>query len=151
MWHFVPIYDILLYRSIKKELGKNLFQPPTRGSRPETLLSSAMWEVQFQGNSTLTLLYDTRIVLKYYTRIVLKYYTQIVLKYYTQIVLRIVEVGVATNSTHTLEYCPSFTTEVVFISVALVAKPRVASQYHFNEKPHTIPLQMTWYHTMSSR
>ena len=23
-------------------------------------------------------------------------------------------------------------------SVALVAKPRVASQYHFNEKPHTI-------------
>ena len=35
----------------------------------------------------------------------------------------------------TLKYCPSFTTEVVFVSVALVAKPRVASQYHFNEKP----------------
>ena len=35
-------------------------------------------------------------------------------------------------------YCPSFTTEVVLFFVALVAKQRVASQYHFNEKPHTI-------------
>ena len=25
-----------------------------------------------------------------------------------------------------------------FLSMALVAKPQVASQYHFNEKPHTI-------------
>ena len=35
-------------------------------------------------------------------------------------------------------YCPSFTTEVVFFYVALVAKPQVVSQYHFNEKPQTI-------------
>ena len=45
-------------------------------------------------------------------------------------------------------YCPSFTTEVVFISVALVAKPRVASQYHFNEKPHTIAYDMVSHHVI---
>ena len=50
------------------------------------------------------------------------------------------------QTVHVLQYCPSFTTEVVLFFVALVAKPRVASQYHFNEKP-----QMTWYHTMSTQ
>ena len=48
-----------------------------------------------------------------------------------------------------LQYCPSFTTEVVLFFVALVAKPRVASQYHFNEKPHTIADDMVSHHVIT--
>ena len=70
-----------------------------------------------------------------------------------------VRVGVATNSTqtkvvHTNSRCGTGThTKVLsvfyhrsgIIFVALVAKPRVATSMRSH-----IPLQMTWYHTMSS-
>ena len=35
------------------------------------------------------------------------------------------------------------------IFVALVAKPRVATQYHFNEKPHTIADDMVSHHVIT--
>ena len=34
-------------------------------------------------------------------------------------------------------------------SMALVAKPRVASQYHFNEKPHTITDNTVSHHVIT--
>ena len=46
-------------------------------------------------------------------------------------------------------YCPSFTTEVVLFPVALVAKPQVASQYHFNEKPDTITDDTVSHHAIT--
>ena len=53
------------------------------------------------------------------------------------------------QTVHVLKYCPSFTTKVVLFFVALVAKPRVATQYHFNEKPHTIADDMVSHHVIT--
>ena len=46
-------------------------------------------------------------------------------------------------------YCPSFTTKVVLFFVALVAKPCVASQSYFNEKPRTIADDMVSHHVIT--
>ena len=72
---------------------------------------------------------------------------------------------VATNSTHTKVVLlhtnsirgNSTDTKVLslfyhrsgIIFVALVAKPRVATQYHFNEKPHTIADDMVSRHVIT--
>ena len=53
---------------------------------------------------------------------------------------------VHTNSTKVLSL---FYHRSGIIFVALVAKPRVATQYHFNEKPHTIADDMVSHHVIT--
>ena len=88
-------------------------------------------------NSTKVVHANTIIIL-HKTVTVIAVYTNTIDYYYCTVV--------HTNSTKVLSL---FYHRSGIIFVALVAKPRVATQYRFNEKPHTIANDMVSHHVIT--